>query len=161
MLKVGFLGSSSLDGFESYKQDLKEIIEFLFDCDKNLMIVSGGYQGLMEEVSKLAIKIKNERNLVTVGKYNLNILGILFDGYQKDPQNENPDYTVNQPNIYNDLIISTTTIPASSASVILSGFFKRERPFKSQPVPPGPPGVPSMPTTLIIKPDRAQYASAS
>lgn len=105
ILKVGFLGSSTSEGFESYTQDLKQILEFLFSNYKQLLIINGGYKGLMEKIGLLAKTISDSNT-----DYKLNILGTLFDGYLLDPNNEKADYTINTPNSNNNIIISSGSI---------------------------------------------------
>jgi len=107
MLKVAFFGSSKERDIGNYSSDVGKILQCLFEIDKEIVILTGGYQGLMKTVSKIG---KEESKKNKNSKKNTFIQGILYDGYLNDPQNSEENYIINKPNDLNDTILSVSSL---------------------------------------------------
>lgn len=110
MLKVSFLGSSDDSYVSKYKNEVSKIIHSVFEFSDTILVVNGGYQGLMKFISEEAVKISLDN------KKQIFIQGNLFNGYKNDTSSESVG--INTPNKINDSIITSNSIGDRAQSII-------------------------------------------
>jgi len=82
MITICFFGSNESDLAKKHNKDIEIFIEGLFEIHKEVRIITGGYSGIMELVSKVATNRAAEANV------RLEIIGVLYSGYLEDKPNE-------------------------------------------------------------------------
>lgn len=112
-IRVTFFGSSTDD----YSKDIETLFDCLFEVYKEVIVISGGYQGTMKDVAekgKAVVKRINADIKKEEDKKEIYVQGILFDGYKNDPNQSG----VNIPNDISDAQISSTSIGSRVQSMI-------------------------------------------
>lgn len=83
MISICIFGSSKPHFAKTHEKDIRVLIETLFEIFNEVRIINGGYSGIMEISSKIATEISSKKNK------KLEVIGILYDGYNEFPNKFN------------------------------------------------------------------------